>query len=59
MKWIPIDIVVGISMKNEEENLAICLAKEAGIKNIYNTFINEKSELDQKKRSYVQNLICL
>lgn len=32
-------------MKAEEENLAVCLAKEAGVKNIYKAFINEKSEL--------------
>lgn len=45
MEWIPSGIILGLHMKTEEENLAVCLAKEAGIKNIYKAFINEKSEL--------------
>lgn len=45
MEWIPSGIILGLHMKAEEENLAVCLAKEAGVKNIYKAFINEKSEL--------------
>lgn len=45
MEWIPSGIILGLHMKAEEENLTVCLAKEAGIKNIYKAFINAKSEL--------------
>ena len=37
--------VVQAIEKKDEENLAVCMAKEAGIKYIYKAFINERSEL--------------
>ena len=45
MEWIPSGIILGLHMKKDEENLAVCMAKEAGIKYIYKAFINERSEL--------------
>ena len=46
MKWIPSGIILGLHMKNEEENLVICMAKEAGIQNIYKAFIDKKNKLN-------------
>ena len=45
MEWIPSGIILGLHMKKDEENLTVCMAKEAGIKYIYKAFINERSEL--------------
>ncbi len=46
MEWIPSGIILGLRMNVAEENLVISLAKEAGIKNIYKSFINAKNSLD-------------
>lgn len=46
LEWIPIGIILGLRMDVTEENLVISMVREAGIKNIYKSFINAKNELD-------------
>lgn len=46
VEWIPSGIILGLRMNTSEENLVISMAKEAGIKNIYKSFINSKNQLD-------------
>ena len=45
MEWIPSRINLGLRRDVAEENLVISMAREAGIKNIYKSFINPKNEL--------------
>ena len=47
-EWRPSGIILGLRMDVAEENLVVSMAQEAGIKNIYKSFINEKNELDGK-----------
>lgn len=46
MEWIPSGIILGLRMDTAEENLVISMAKEAGIKNIYKSYINSHNILD-------------
>ena len=46
MEWIPSGIILGLRMDKAEENIVISMAREAGIKNIYKSYINSKNELD-------------
>lgn len=46
VKWIPSGIILGLRMDAAEENLVISMAKEAGIKKIYKSFIDEKNLLN-------------
>ena len=46
MEWIPSGIILGLRMDKVEENLVISMAKEAGVKNIYKSFINVHNLLD-------------
>ena len=46
MKWIPSGIILGLRMDVAEENLVVSMAKEAGIKNIYKSYINAQNKLD-------------
>ena len=46
MEWIPSGIILGLRMDAAEENLVISMAKEAGIKNIYKSYINIQNKLD-------------
>ena len=45
MEWIPSGIILGLRMGIKEENLVVSMAKEAGIKNIYKSYINSKNQL--------------
>lgn len=49
MEWIPSGLILGLKMDLAEENLVVSLAKVAGIKNIYKSYINAKNELDAYK----------
>lgn len=49
MEWIPSGLILGLKMDLAEENLVVSLAKAAGIKNIYKSYINTKNELDAYK----------
>lgn len=46
MEWIPCRIILGLRMSAAEENLVVSMAKEAGIKNIYKSFIDEHNRLN-------------
>ena len=46
MEWIPNGIILGLRMGVAEENLVVSMAKEAGIKNIYKSYINAQNKLD-------------
>lgn len=45
-EWIPHGIILGLKMDISEENLVICLAKQAGIKNIYKAYIDAGNKLN-------------
>lgn len=46
MEWIPSGIILGLRMGVAEENLVVSMAKEAGIKSIYKSYINAQNKLD-------------
>lgn len=46
MEWIPSGVILGLKMGKSEENLVVSMAKEAGIQNIYKSFINSRNLLD-------------
>lgn len=46
--WIPSGIILGLRMNPAEENIVISMAKEAGIKKIYKSYINDENQLDIK-----------
>ena len=46
MEWIPCGIILGLRMEPAEENLVISIAKMAGIKNIFKSYINSRNQLD-------------
>lgn len=45
-EWIPDAVILGLRMEDNEKNLITDIAKRAGIKNIYQSFINDDGELD-------------
>ena len=45
MKWIPSAIILGLRMDAAEENLVVSMAKEAGIREIYKSYINSENQL--------------
>ena len=46
MEWIPSGIILGLRMNTAEENLVISMAKEAGVKNIYKSYIDSHNRLN-------------
>lgn len=46
MEWRPSGIILGLRMKQSEENLVISMAKEAGIKRIYKSYIDPRNQLN-------------
>lgn len=46
MEWIPSGIILGLRMSSAEENLVVSMAKEAGIKSIYKSYIDVENKLD-------------
>lgn len=42
----PYGVIIGLRTPIVEKSLILAMAKEAGIKNIYHLFINEKNQLD-------------
>ena len=46
MEWIPSGIILGLRMGQAEESLVVSMAKEAGIKNIYKSYIDSKNRLN-------------
>lgn len=49
MEWIPSGIILGLRMDKAEENLVITMAREAGIKNIYKSFIDSQNRLNAQQ----------
>lgn len=45
-EWISDAIILGLRMEIDERDLITDIAKQAGIKNIYQNFINDDGELD-------------
>ena len=46
MEWIPSGIILGLRMEASEEHLVVSMAKEAGVKDIYKSYINAQNKLD-------------
>ena len=46
MEWIPSGIILGLRMNVAEENLVVSMAKEAGIENIYKSYIDAQNRLN-------------
>lgn len=49
MRWIPHGIVLGLRTGKNERELIISLAKQAGIKHLYQSFINRQNQLDARE----------
>lgn len=49
IEWIPHGIVIGLRMSKSERGLVISLAKQAGIKQIYESYINRHNQLDARE----------
>lgn len=47
-EWVPAGIILGLRMNPSEKNLVIALAKEAGIAQLYESYINIDNKLDTK-----------
>lgn len=47
-EWIPSAVILGLNMGQAERNLTIAVAKEAGVKNIYQSFIDDSGLLNAK-----------
>ena len=47
IQWIPCGIILGLRMDEAIKNLVIGIAKMAGIKEIYQSFINEHNQMDK------------
>lgn len=45
-EWIPSRIILGLRMSTAEENLVVSMAKEAGIKSIYKSYIDVENKLN-------------
>ena len=51
---IPCGIILELRMDKAEENLAISMAREAGIKNIYKSFIDAQNRLNANQINVLQ-----
>lgn len=45
-EWIPSGIILGLRMETDIENLVVSMAREAGIENIYKSFIDSQNRLN-------------
>ena len=45
-EWIPSAVILGLNMGDAERNLTISIAKEAGVKSIYDSYIDDKGMLN-------------
>ena len=46
IEWVPARVIIGLRTSPVDKNLIISMAKEAGIKNIYQSYIDEKNKLN-------------
>ena len=46
IEWVPAGVIIGLRTSQVDKNLIISMAKEAGVKNIYQSYIDEKNKLN-------------
>lgn len=46
IEWVPAGVIIGLRTPPVDRNLIISMAKEAGIKSIYQSYIDEKNKLN-------------
>ena len=46
IEWVPAGVIIGLRTSQVDTNLIISIAKEAGIKKIYKSIIDEKNRLN-------------
>ena len=46
IEWVPTGVIIGLRTPPVDKNLIISMAKEAGVKNIYQSYIDEKNRLN-------------
>lgn len=46
VEWVPYGVIIGLRTSQVDTNLIISMAKEAGIKRIYKSYINMQNKLD-------------
>lgn len=46
IEWVPVGVIIGLRTSQADANLIISMAKETGIKNIYQSYIDEKNRLN-------------
>ena len=46
IEWVPAGVIIGLRTSPVDKNLIISMAKEAGVKNIYQSYIDKKNRLN-------------
>ena len=46
IEWVPVGIIIGLRTSQVDTNLIISMAREAGIRQIYKSFIDENNKLN-------------
>ena len=46
IEWVPKGVIIGLRTSQADKNLIISMAKEAGVKNIYQSYIDETNSLN-------------
>ena len=46
IECVPAGVIIGLRTSPVDKNLIISMAKEAGVKNIYQSYIDEKNRLN-------------
>ena len=46
IEWVPKGVIIGLRTSQVDKNLIISMAKEAGVKNIYQSYIDETNSLN-------------
>ena len=46
IEWVPAGVIIGLRTPPGDKNLIISMAQEAGVKNIYQSYIDEKNRLN-------------
>ena len=49
IEWIPHGVILGLRIGESERELVISCAKQAGIKHIYESYINRNNQLDMRE----------
>lgn len=48
LRWGSYGVIIGLKTSEVGKNLIMSMAKEAGIKNIYQSYIDDKNELNKE-----------